>query len=140
MGDEESLRRLAREAIAAERIPAERPKGTWGGNGTGVLCDICGLPIPDDEIGFEVEFSQEAARPRRCCHLHSRCFAAWEFERHTLVVSEHRKGSNGQAPVAGFQRGVQAHPSTDSKYLPAEDKVGSMPGRERDFKGEGGSA
>jgi hypothetical protein len=140
MSDEESLRQLAREAIAAGRIPAERPTGTWGGNGTDVLCDICGLPIPDDEIGFEVEFSQEAARARNCCHLHSRCLAAWEFERHAFEVGEHRKGSNGQAPVPGFHHGVHSHPATDSKCLSAADKAGSIPSRERNFKGAGGSA
>jgi hypothetical protein len=140
MSDEESLRRLAREAIAAERIPAERPKGTWGGNGTGVLCDICGLPIPDAEIGFEVEFSAEAARPGSCRHLHSRCFAAWEFERHTLEVSEHCKGSNGHTFVPGFHPEAHSPPATNSQCLSAEDEAGSMPGRERNIKAEGGSA
>lgn len=139
MSDEQLLRRLAREAIAAERVPAERPKGTWGGNGTGALCDICGLPIPEDEIGFEVEFSQEAARARNCFHLHSRCFAAWEFERHALEVGEHPEGTNGQAPAPGCHHGAHSHPAKDSECLSAEDKAGSMPSRERNFKGEGGS-
>lgn len=136
MSDEESLRRLAREAIAAERIPAGRPKGTWGGNGTGVRCDICGLPIPEDEIGFEVEFSQGGARASRCCHLHSRCFAAWEFERHTLEVGEHHKGANGRMP--GRHQGADAQPPTASQSLSAEDKEGSMPDRERNSKREPG--
>lgn len=140
MSDEELLRRLAREAIAAERIPAERPKGTWGGNGTGVLCDMCGFPIPDDEIGFQVEFSQEAARARSCYHLHSRCFAAWEFERHTVESGEHRKGANGQAPVPGFHDGAHSLPATDNQCLSAEDKAGSTPERERNSKREGGPA
>jgi hypothetical protein len=139
MSDEESLRRLAREAIAAERIPAERPKGMWGGDGTGVLCDVCGLPIPHGEIEFELEFSQEAGRARNCCHLHSRCFAAWEFECHALEVGEHCKGSKGPAPVPGFHRGAHSHPATDRKGLSAEDKAGSIPGHERNFRGECGS-
>lgn len=140
MSNEEWLRRLAREAIAAERIPADRPKGTWGGNGTGALCDMCGLPIPDDEIGFEVEFSQDDARARGCCHLHSQCFAAWLFERHTLEAGEHHKGANGHTSVPGCQHGADSHPATDNQCLSAAGKAGSMPDRERDSEREGGPA
>lgn len=140
MSDEESLRRLAREAIAAERIPAGRPKGTWGGNGTDAFCDICGLLIRDDEIGFEVEFSQEAAGARPCRHLHSACFAAWEFERHTLEAGDRPKGANGRTPVPGSPHGARSHAAADTECLSVEDKAGSMPDRECSSKGQGGSA
>ena len=99
MSNEDTLRRLAREAIGAARVPAGRPKGTWGGNGTGTVCDICGLPIPGHEIEFEVEFSQEADRTHSY-HLHSQCFAAWEFERHAFEADEQQARSNGGRPSA----------------------------------------
>lgn len=100
MSDEETLRRRAREAITAERVPAGRPKETWGGSGTGAVCDICGLSIPDHEIGFEVEFSRETA-PGRIYHLHSQCFAAWELERHGLEAEQpHHNASRFAIPAA----------------------------------------
>ena len=140
MSDEECLRRLAREAVAAGRIPAAKPKGTWGGDGTGAPCAICGLPIPEVEIGFEVEFSQDVDRGSGCCHLHSRCFAAWEFERHTLESGEHENGASARTPVSGCGHGTHSHPATDTRCLSAENKAGSMPDRERNSKREGGSA
>jgi len=99
MSNEHRLRRLAKEAIGAARVPAGQPKGTWGGNGTGRVCDVCGLPIPGDEIEFEVEFSQEAGQSHTY-HLHSQCFAAWEFERHAFEAEECQARSNGGRPPA----------------------------------------
>jgi hypothetical protein len=142
MSDEEALRRLAREAIRTQRIPVERPTGSWGGNGTGVRCDICGLPIADPEIELEVEFSQEGARVRSY-YLHSRCFAAWELERHTVEAGEQHKGSHGGTLSSSFPHRAcppvaNSQPATDSG-LSAEDKAGSIPDRERDTKGGGES-
>lgn len=117
MSDEETLRRLARKAITAERVPAGRPKDTWGGNGTGALCDICGLSIPDREIGFEVEFPRGTA-PARIYHFHSQCFAAWELERHVLEAEQHQKRCNGRT----------------RHRLSGDDKAGSMPDSERKAK------
>lgn len=127
MSNEETLRRLAREAITAELVPAARPESTWGGNGTGALCDICGLSIPNHEIGFEVEFPRETARARSY-HFHSQCFAAWELERHALEAGQLHKLSNG---------GAQA---TDIHGLSGADKAGSMPDCERNLKGGGESS
>ena len=99
MSNEDALRRLAREAIGAARVPAGPPKGTWGGSGTGMACDVCGLPIPGHEIEFEVEFSQEEGRTHSY-HLHGRCFAAWEFERHAFETDEYQGRLNGGRPAA----------------------------------------
>lgn len=141
MSDEETLRRLAREAIGAGQVPAEQPTGTWGGNGSGAPCNICTLPISSHDIGFEVEFSQKGARARSC-HLHSRCFAAWEFERHMVQTAQDRKGSNGRTPAPSFPHGARPtttdrDPATDCERLSAEDKGCNMPDHERDTKGRG---
>lgn len=141
MNDEDKLRRLTKEAIRAGKVPAEQPTGTWGGNGSGAPCNICGLPISNHDIGFELEFSQEGARARSC-HLHSRCFAAWEFERHIVQTGQARKGSNGRpsrsprAPPAT----TDPEPATHSQRLSAEDKGCSMPDHERNPKGRAESA
>lgn len=146
MSDEETLRRLAREAITGDRVPARRPRESWGGNGTGAVCDICGLSIPDHEIGFEVEFSRETA-PGRIYHLHSQCFAAWELERHALEADPPHKRSNGRAAPPRFPKagrspapGSGPAPATDSHSLSGADKAGSMPDSERNIKSGGESS
>lgn len=146
MSDEETLRHLAREAIRSERVPAARPRETWGGNGTGAVCDICGLSIPDHEIGFEVEFSREPT-PSRTYHLHSQCFAAWELERHALEVEPLHKRSNGRIPSPPLPEtgrppapGSRPGPATDSPHLSGADKAGSMPDCERNAKDRGESS
>ena len=133
MSDEKALRRLAREAITGARVPAVRPKGTWGGNGTGALCAICGLSIPRDEMGFEVEFPGEAA-PARTYHLHTQCLAAWELERHALEA-EQPFPEAARPPVLGSRPA----PATDSHSLSGADKQGSMPDSERNSKDGGES-
>lgn len=140
MSDEKALRRLAREAITGARVPAVRPKGTWGGNGTGALCAICGLSIPRDEMGFEVEFSGEAALARTY-HLHTQCLAAWELERHALEAEQPYKRCNGRTPSPPFPEaarppvlGSRPAPATDGHSLSGADKQGSMPDSERNSK------
>lgn len=146
MSDEQALRRLAREAMTAERVPAGRPKGTWGGDGTGALCAICGLSISRHGIGFEVEFSGETA-PARTYHLHSQCFAAWEFERRALEAEAPQKGCNGRAPPPPFPEAAsppvsssQPGPAMDRQRLSWADKAGSMPDGERNVKDRGESS
>lgn len=145
MSDEETLRRLAREAITAERLPADRPQETWGGNGAGALCDMCGLSIPEHEIGFEVEFSREIA-PARTYHLHSQCFTAWELERHALEAEQLHKRSNGRIPSPPFPQAghppapsSRPAPATDSHRLSGANKAGSMPDCECNAKDRGES-
>lgn len=142
MSDEQALRRLAREAITAERVPMGAPKATWGGNGAGALCDICGLSIATHELGFEVEFLREAA-PSRIYHLHSLCFAAWELERHVLEAEQPRQRSNGRSPPEGGYppaSGSRPAPATESHRLSGTDKAGSMPHSERKIKDGGESS
>ena len=81
--EEEELRRRARAALNASTIPRDRPKGLWGGNGSGEQCPVCGHPVDAAEMELEVEFefAEVSARGVREFHLHLPCFAAWEIER-----------------------------------------------------------
>jgi hypothetical protein len=82
MSDENTLRMKANEAMRAGKLPKRRPKRMWGGPGIGVPCAVCAEPVKQDELGFEFEFAvddEEAGAGD--CHVHLRCFAAWEFER-----------------------------------------------------------
>ena len=147
MSDEETLRQLARQAITAKRVPAARPKDTWGGNGTGALCDVCGLPIPQHELGFEVEFPGATA-PARTYYLHNQCFAAWELERHVPEAEQPHKRDNGRVPFPPFPQAGRPSPAsnshppsaTASHRLSETDKAGSMPDCERNAKNRGKSS
>lgn len=138
MSDEETLRRLAREAITAERVPIGPPKETWGGNGVGAVCDICGLSIATHELGFEVEFPREGA-PSRIYHLHSQCLAAWELERHVFEAEQQQKVCNGRTPSPP---GLSSRPTParHNHRLSGADKAGSIPDGERKVKDGGESS
>ena len=75
--DEQELRRKARAALDQGLIPRDRPRGLWGGNGAGVPCPVCGIPVDAAEMELE------NTRCIREFHLHLPCFAAWEIERRT---------------------------------------------------------
>jgi len=81
--DEQELRRRARTALNSGAIPRDRPKGLWGGNGSGEPCPVCGQSIDVAEMELEIEFeiAEVSARGVREFHMHLPCFAAWEIER-----------------------------------------------------------
>jgi hypothetical protein len=83
--DEQELRRLARAALNQGLIPRDRPRGLWGGNGSGETCPVCGIAVDAAEMELEVEFgiAEVNAQGVREFHLHLPCFAAWEIERRT---------------------------------------------------------
>jgi hypothetical protein len=83
--EEQELRRKARAALDQGLIPRDRPRGLWGGNGSGQPCPVCGSPVDAAEMELEVEFEfgEVGARGVREFHLHLPCFAAWEIERRT---------------------------------------------------------
>ena len=80
--DEIRLRNMARAAMQAGKLPRRRPQRMWGGPGIGMPCVICAAPVKQDELGFELQFVSDDQDIREGdCHVHLRCFAAWEFER-----------------------------------------------------------
>ena len=82
MPDERRVRALARKALQRGAIPARDPDRTWGGNGIGAPCTICGEPITPADVEYEVQFAHDGATPGLDrFHLHLRCFAVWELER-----------------------------------------------------------
>ena len=85
MPDEEVLRAKAREVIQQGKMPAHAPDRVWGGPGVDAPCAVCDLPISKSEMEFEVEFAVDGkggGGDLDKYHLHRRCFAAWELERH----------------------------------------------------------
>jgi len=82
MPDETILRAKAQEAIRTGKLPNRRPDRTWGGPGAGASCVVCGEAVTKDQLEFEVQFASDGDNPGLDkCHIHVRCFAAWELER-----------------------------------------------------------
>ena len=114
MSDENTLRLKAREAMEAGRLPQRRPKRMWGGPGIGAPCAICSEPVKQDELGFELEYAPDQLDTGEGdCHVHLRCFAAWEFERRNFesgtrgaAVSDNA-GHTALSPTNGRQSGVR---------------------------------
>ena len=87
--EQAELRQRARLAIESHKIPNRHPRQLWGSHGVGAPCAICELPVNQNELEYEVQFSREG-NPRgrvsgadhfQVFHVHSHCFSAWDLER-----------------------------------------------------------
>lgn len=74
---DDELRVQARERIGKGSLPRAKAARTWGGLGSGLVCDLCDSAILATEPEFELQFELGAAAIR----FHRRCHAAWEFVR-----------------------------------------------------------
>ena len=79
----EALRARARERIREGRLPRLKAARTWGGLGSGHLCDLCDTAIlptqPEFEVQPDLAVPSEVARFHRCCHT------IWDLARQELV-------------------------------------------------------
>jgi len=58
MDDVESVQRsMARHAIESGRIPRKDPERVRSGPGLGASCSVCDVPIRQELMEFEVEFT-----------------------------------------------------------------------------------
>ena len=84
MPDERTVRAQAVAAIRKGLLPTRLPDRVWGGPGVGAPCTVCDLPVADNDMEFEIQFKRNGNGDwLHACHVHVRCFAAWEFERDT---------------------------------------------------------
>jgi hypothetical protein len=60
-------------------LPYQEPFRTWAGHGTGILCNLCGIPIRTTDIEYEVELLSPAGSPRGL-HFHFNCYREWESQ------------------------------------------------------------
>ena len=83
MPDEGTLRKHAAAALGEGRLPLESADRIWAGPGIGVPCTVCDLPVTANQMEFEIQFARDGDNGGwlHACHLHVRCFAAWELER-----------------------------------------------------------
>jgi hypothetical protein len=102
MSDETTLRKKAREAMQAGKLPGCIPPRMWGGPGVGACCTICGRPAQPDEV--ELEFARDGHdRHPGNHHVHVQCFAAWEFEYHHNL------------PIPGNDRMIAGHEGDETE-------------------------
>ena len=86
MSDDIILREKARELLQTGPLSDRRPGRIWGGPGfAGMQCMLCGVPVTQNEVVLEVEFTggsdgAAAINP----HFHVRCFSAVELARQHL--------------------------------------------------------
>lgn len=82
--DELILRDMALAAIRRGRLPALRqPAHAGAGPGVDAPCAVCERPVHRQDLELVIQFEQRgAAAAFDTLHLHLRCFAVWELERH----------------------------------------------------------
>ena len=121
MIDEGTLWKRAREAVETGKLPNRRPTCMWGGSGVGASCAICEDPLEPDELEYEVEFDQiDGSAASQGYHIHVRCYAAWELERHILM------SDTGQLALvpAGTNSGASGNGTSCGILLFSEDSGG----------------
>jgi len=88
MPDESILRDRARQAVEQRKLPNRPPDRLWGGPGVGAPCVVCDCPVEKSEMEFEIQYARDGGIPHLdVFHVHSRCYAAWEFVRHSEAGS-----------------------------------------------------
>jgi hypothetical protein len=83
MRDEIRLREHAREAIRSGKLPSRPADRIVRRHGwSGLSCPVCRELVKRDEVDVEIQFRrQDPTLGLDAYQLHTRCFAAWEFER-----------------------------------------------------------
>lgn len=139
--DESTLREKARSALKSGKLPNRRAERMWGGPGSGGDCAVCGQCVTREEMGFDLEFAGDGARPGPVNHeLHMRCFAAWEFERES-VIAKSGSSSAGEPSTAATDRsgtGFPSDPGVDGSGLQSAQNHGTIVNRERNITSKRG--
>jgi hypothetical protein len=91
---ESTLRKQARQFISDGVLPRRPPDLSWGGPGSNEICALCGVCVDQRAIEMELEFIKPLGQGKDVLHLHSHCFAAWEFELHALAAPRGQNGGN----------------------------------------------
>ena len=74
------LQAKARAFIDAGHVPDTLPARTWGGQGVGAPCSVCGVGIGQREVDIELELTGPNGGSATSHHFHVRCLSALEQE------------------------------------------------------------
>jgi hypothetical protein len=114
--------------------------------GMGAWCAICETQVRHDEIEFELEFGPAEDDPHTgSCHVHSKCFEAWELERHNgeAAVGVPDESARPRLATQSVSQGEDTVTTTLLRYaedLSAAKPDGTMMSNEWDPKHRGGGA
>ena len=60
----------------------------WSAPGVGAPCVVCDRPVEKAEMELEIQYARDGGAPHfDVFHVHTRCYAAWEFVRRGDVGS-----------------------------------------------------
>lgn len=90
------LHEKAKEAIEAGRLPSTSTERFWGGDGSGLPCAVCGLPIEPGHAEVHLELEVDAEGPR----FHGVCHYAWR-----QVCEELKRLASSRPPTSSLPRG-----------------------------------
>jgi hypothetical protein len=65
-------------------LPADEPVKTWGGPGSGLVCDACDLAISSEDYEHELHMKNE-----RVMHFHVACSNLWQILKEALPDRKH---------------------------------------------------
>ena len=75
---ESELTQIARKRIKNDELPCVTPNKVWGGRGEGRTCALCGEPIEEFEIEYEVE--ERLQGKLQIFRFHMLCQSIWQLE------------------------------------------------------------
>jgi len=82
-----ALRLRVRQLIQNNRLPVVTPKRILAGYGTGEVCAVCGQPITNTQVEYDIEDASHDGR----LIFHMRCHAIWQLE--CALRTEYSSGS-----------------------------------------------
>ena len=77
----ERLHRRAQELLSTGALPRKGPTRIFGGFGSCFTCALCGAPILQSEVEYELLF-ESADDENLAYRFHLRCHQIWDYERH----------------------------------------------------------
>lgn len=78
---------IIRMKLERKELPAEAAERIWAGYGRGDLCSGCGAPIAENEVEYELAFTN-ADNGAESVRLHRTCCNIWNIERVALFAME----------------------------------------------------
>jgi hypothetical protein len=96
MGQDHMLRDRVQELIRSGTFPKWPPDRLWGGPGAGIGCAVCGEPVSQAQVGYEVEFQNALGAAITQC-FHVRCYSQLESQMSSIPA----RPRNGNAAASG---------------------------------------
>jgi hypothetical protein len=101
MGEGNTLRQKAREAIQGGKLPSNSGGRLFAGPGLGACCAICDRPIELNQIEYELDFVPDDGSLEGNARVHMECFLVWESVVDDCAARQEGIPSTDGAPALG---------------------------------------